>query len=498
MSRTVAGIRGALQGSDAGRSAIRIAEAAESRGARAYLVGGFVRDWLLGGASPDLDIEVFGIDPDPLRDLLKDLFGRRPEAAGRSFPVFKVFLPVRAGASSVIDVGLPRRERSTGPGHRDFSVAAAPDLELREAASRRDFTINAIYLDPLAETLADPFDGATDLDARRLRMVDPERFAEDPLRVCRAAQFAARFELEVEPVSLGLMREMVEAGQLDALPPERISAEVQKLLLQSERPSIGFELLSEMQVCRRHLPELHALIGVEQDPRFHPEGDVWIHTMLVIDAAARIIRRDADCFDADESLQVMCAALVHDLGKPAVTKVVDGRVRAHAHEASAEAPIRGFFSHLRFPTSCLQAALVAAELHLRPAQLEREFENGNIDEKRYANAARRLIRAMRDVNWRVVLGVVEADLAGRTTPEAPARAYGVVRRFAASVERFELERQVREPLVGGSDLLSLGVAPGPELGALIARVESLRDDGELETRDAALAWVRRRLDGETQ
>lgn len=490
MTSTVTGIRQTLQGSEAGRSAIRIAEAARDQGARAYLVGGVVRDGLLGVASSDLDLEVFGIDQEPLGELLQRLFGRPPVPAGRSFPVFKIFL--REGGA--IDVGLPRREESTGPGHGDFSIAVDSELELREAAARRDFTINAIYFDPLEERLIDPFNGSADLAARCLRIVDPHRFTEDPLRVCRAAQFAARFELAPDAESLRLMREMVEAGQLDALPAERISGEVQKLLLQSERPSIGLELLRELQVCRLRLPELHALIDVDQDPHFHPEGDVWIHTLLVTDAAARIIRRDSRIFAQDEPLQVMCSALVHDFGKPAVTEVVDGRVRAHAHEASAEAPIRSFFSRLRLPASCLQASLVASELHLRPPQLEREYEKGILDEKGYANAARRVIRRMQGVNWRVVLAVVEADLAGRTTSDASERASRVVQHFARAVEHFELERQVREPLVRGSDLLSLGVEPGPRMGALIDDVEARRDEGELETRDAALEWVRLQLD----
>ena len=492
MARTVPGIRAALQGSEldgVGGPALRIAEAAASRGGRAYLVGGFVRDWLLGRRSPDLDMEVFGVDSELLRDLLAEVTGRRPEPAGRSFPVFKVFLE----AGDVIDVGLPRRDLSTGPGDPDYAIEIDPELELRDAAARRDFSINAVYLDPLTEQIADPFGGTLDLDRRVLRAVDPASFVEDPLRVCRAAQFAGRFELELDPATLQLMRKMVETGQLDSLPSERVSSEVQKLLLQSERPSTGLEVLRETGVCERHFPELFSLIGVEQDSEYHPEGDVWIHTCMVVDAAARIVRRDADQLTGDEPLQILTSALVHDFGKPAVTERVQERVRAHAHELRAEQPIRAFLARLHFPAICLRTALIATSLHLRPGQLESDFERGNLDEKRYANAVRRVLRSMSGVHWRVVLAVVEADLSGRSTSDAREHADRVVRRFRSSVERFDLERQVREPLLRGSDLLALGLPSGPEVGNWIERVEALRDRGELETRDQALDWLRAHL-----
>ena len=294
-----------------------IAKAVRARGGRALVVGGWVRDRLLGPdpslASKDLDLEVFGIPAVDLPALLAR-FGN-VEAIGQSFPVYKI---------GTIDIGLPRRESKAGRGHKGFAVEGDPSMSLEDAARRRDFTVNAISWDPLTDEYIDPFGGRDDLERRLLRVVDPQTFGDDSLRVLRAVQFAARFELTLDEQTKALCRSI----RLDDLPPERVWGELEKLLLRARRPSIGFTLMRELGVVDQMFPELKALIGCDQEPEWHPEGDVWVHTLMVIDQA----RTRLDDLDRADALTVMLAAVAHDFGKPKTTAVIDGRIRSLDHE----------------------------------------------------------------------------------------------------------------------------------------------------------------------
>ena len=271
------------------------------------------------GASKDLDIEVFGIPQEQLLPLLRSL--GRVEPVGQAFPVYKL---------GDIDVALPRRESKTGRGHKGFTVEGDPSMPFEEAARRRDFTINAIGWDPLTDEYLDPFDGRKDLDLRVLRVVDPATFADDSLRVLRALQFAARFELTLDPETARIC----SAIALDDLPAERIWGEFEKLLLQAERPSIGFALARELGVIHQLLPEMEALYDCPQDPEWHPEGNVWIHTLMVIDKAREL---NGD-LDRPRLATIMLGAVCHDLGKPVTTAVIDGRIKSPNHEAMGVEP----------------------------------------------------------------------------------------------------------------------------------------------------------------
>ena len=238
-----------------------IATAVREAGGRALIVGGWVRDRLLGRQSKDVDLEVFGLSASRLLSLLQQ-FGK-VETVGESFTVYKV---------GQLDVALPRRESKVGRGHRGFDVTGDPHLSLAEAARRRDFTVNAISWDPLTGEYLDPWGGRADLDRKVLRAVDRRTFGEDSLRVLRAVQFAARFEFEIEAETRALCRGI----PLDDLPAERIWGEIEKLLLLPRRPSLGLEAARDLTVVDRLFPELSALVGCEQEPDWHPEGDVWI------------------------------------------------------------------------------------------------------------------------------------------------------------------------------------------------------------------------------
>ncbi|MDP2390519.1 MAG: hypothetical protein Q8N52_09360, partial [Acidobacteriota bacterium] len=297
------------------QDAQRVAVAVREAGGRALCVGGFVRDRLLNHPTSDLDLEVFGIPEDRLRALLTTL--GRVEPVGQAFPVYKL---------GHIDVALPRRESKAGRGHKGFIVTGDPSMSFEEAARRRDLTVYAIGWVPLCYEYLDPFEGRADLDGRLLRVVDPVTFGDDSLRVLRALQFAARFELTIDPATADICRVI----RLDDLPAERIWGEIEKLLLQATRPSIGFALARELGVIEQLLPEMVPLYECPQDAEWHPEGDVWIHTLMVIDEART---RNGD-LDRARLATIMLSAVCHDLGKPLTTAMIDGRVRSPGHEAA--------------------------------------------------------------------------------------------------------------------------------------------------------------------
>src|SRR5206468_401897 len=294
---------------------------------RALMVGGWVRDQLLGHPSTNIDLEVFGVPPARLRQLLEP-FGR-VEAVGESFQVYKL---------GDIDVSLPRRDSKAGRGHRGFIVVGDPDLSIAEAARRRDFTVNAISRDPLTGEYLDPFNGRDDLARRRLRVVDPATFPDDSLRVLRAVQLAARFALTLDEATAVLCRRIA----LDDLPPERVWAEIEKLLLLAAQPSIGFAVAIDLGVIEKLFPELHALVRCPQEPEWHPEGDVWVHTLQVVDRA----RTRIDDLTRPQQLTVMLGAVCHDLGKPLTTAVIDGRIRSMDHEEQGVAPATALLDRL--------------------------------------------------------------------------------------------------------------------------------------------------------
>src|ERR1044072_5493881 len=291
-----------------------MARAVRAENGRALLVGGCVRDELMGKQPKDWDIEVYGIEPARLRELL-DRFGP-VNLVGEAFTVYNL------GAH--VDVSLPRRERKPGRGHRAFFIEGDPEMSIKEAASRRDFTINAILKDPLTNDILDPFDSQTGIKRKPLSAVSPDSFSEDSLRVLRAAQFAARFEFDIEPATVALCRSI----DLTDLPAERIWGEIEKLLLRSRKPYLGLQWLSKLDATRQLFPEIQALAGCPQDPEWHPEGDVEVHTYLAVNRARELI----DDLPYPRQVTVMLATLCHDFGKPATTAFIEGRMRSREHE----------------------------------------------------------------------------------------------------------------------------------------------------------------------
>jgi tRNA nucleotidyltransferase (CCA-adding enzyme) len=450
-------------------TARRIAEAAAAAGGRALVVGGWVRDRLRGCPSKDIDIEVFGIVQEQLPALLAPI--GRVEPVGQSFPVYKVVPP--GGSAGEIDVALPRRESKRGRGHKGFEVHGDPSMSVVEAARRRDFTINAISWDPLTRGYEDPFDGRGDLQRRLLRAVDPNTFADDSLRALRAVQFAARFEFALEDHTAALCR----ALPLDDLPAERIWGEIEKLLLQAARPSIGLQLALDLGIIRQVMPELLPIVGCEQEPEWHPEGDVWTHTLMVVDKAREL---NGD-LDRPRLLSVMLGTLCHDLGKPSTTAVVDGRIRSLDHEQAGVEPTVSLLNRLNihtidgFDVRARVIGLVAH--HLKPGAFRKAAYVSD-------GAFRRLAQK---VDLELLARVARADCLGRTgTFDCSAMDWFLERARALGVEH-----HAPAPLVLGRHLLALGLTPGPRIGEILKLVYEKQLDGEVTSVEAGIEEARR-------
>lgn len=458
---------------------------------RALLVGGYVRDLLLNTSPKDADVEVFGVEPPRLYALLEELFSGCVHDVGRAFGILKVHL----SHGVEFDVAIPRTESKTASGHKGFAVNSNPYLPYGDAARRRDFTINAILLDPLTGEIIDPWHGQADLAQKALRVVDLKTFMDDPLRVYRAVQFKARFSLTVDATSQALMQEIVARGELSELSAERITEELVKLLLLAERPSIGFEYLRELGLVERDYPELQALISTQQEPEWHPEGTVWTHTMMVVDQAAKIIRRTENAeFTREEQLQVMLGALCHDLGKPATTQRLpkNGVIcwRSPGHQEAGEAPTKAFCERLKIAESVAHATRMVTLHHLRPAEYFLKKEKGELTDASYANAIRTLLKKVKPLHWRVLHAAAEADFRGRGFPDADTRDYTYGRLFEETIVREKLAEEALKPLVLGHELIeAFQLEPGPFIGDLLRTVEHARDEGKIRTKDEALVLV---------
>ena len=446
---------------------LRLAESVRAAGGRALLVGGCVRDVLMGTQPKDWDVEVYGVEPARLRQLLDQLGD--VNVVGEAFTVYKL------GAD--LDVGLPRREHKTGRGHRAFFIEGDPSMTIEDSVRRRDFTINAILQDPLTEDIIDPFQGRDDIEKRILRAVAPETFPEDSLRVLRAAQFAARFEFGIEAQTRELCRQI----DLSDLPSERIWGEMEKLLLKARYPSIGLKCLFELGAIDQLFPEIKALIDVEQDREWHPEGDVFVHTGLVIDRARELI----DDLPYPKQVTVMLAALCHDFGKPATTEFIDGRLRSRGHEEAGVEPTLSFLDQLNLHTLDgydVRAQVVAlVRDHLKPGEYFKK--RGEVGDGAFRRLAR---RCELDLLYRVA----RADSLGRNAEWIPREKWYNAKAqewFIARARELEVESKAPAPILQGRHLLEIGLDPGPRIGEITKAVYEMQLDGRVRTLEDAKA-----------
>lgn len=443
-----------------------LAEAVRNNGGRAMLVGGCVRDEILGLEHKDWDVEVYGIEPANLREIL-DSIGD-VNVVGEAFAVYKL--------GNELDVSIPRREQKVSGGHRGFVVDGDPTMSFEEACSRRDFTVNAILKDILTGEIVDPFNGQADIERKLLRMVSRETFAEDSLRVLRACQFAARFEFDIEAETVETCRQI----DVTDLPKERIGGEFEKLLLKSQRPSIGLKWMYDLGVVDRLFPEMAALVGVPQEPEWHPEGDVDVHTLMVVDEARMLI----DELDHPRQVAVMLGALAHDFGKPPTTEFIDGKMRSRGHDEAGVEPTLTFLNTLGIHT--LNGFDVRGQIvelvryHLKPgAYYGAKTPVGD-------GAFRRLARKVEpDLLYRVA----KADSLGRYPDGDRSKmifSSEAQEWFIAKVKALNVEKKAPDPILLGRHLIELGMTPGSTFRPLLDAVYELQLDGKVTTLDEAI------------
>jgi len=448
------------------QNVLSLAHAIHEAGGRALLVGGCVRDALMGVPPKDWDFEVYNLDAAHLRAIL-DQFGP-VNVVGEAFTVYKL--------GHHLDVSIPRRERKSGRGHKAFVIEGDPSMSVAEATRRRDFTINAILQDPLTGELIDPFEGRRDIEQRILRAVSKDTFAEDSLRVLRAAQFAARFDFDIEPETIELCR----AIDLSDLPAERIWGEIEKLLLRAAHPSIGIEWLRRLGAVEKLFPEIQSLIGVPQDPEWHPEGDVFVHTKLVIDGARKLI----DDLPYPRQVTVMLAALAHDFGKPATTEFLEGRWRSRGHEEAGVPPAESFLNRVNVHTidgyNVREQVFALVREHLKPGEFYKKRDE--VGEGAFRRLAR---RCEPDLLYRVA----KADSLGRNAEWVPREKwYGSDAQewFIQRSRELQVEQRPPDPLLLGRHLLELGIEPGPRMGEITRAVYELQLDGRVRSLDDAI------------
>ncbi len=452
-----------------------IARLVKDAGGRALMVGGSVRDLLLGEKHvKDVDLEVFGIAADALQSLIGARF--EFDACGLSFGVLKI-------KHVDIDVSLPRRESKRGEGHKGFLIDSDPFLSIPEAASRRDFTINAMYYDPLAEVFEDPYGGVADLGQRILRHVSP-KFVEDPLRVLRGMQFIARFDLHPAPETIEICRTI----QIEGLPPERLFEEWAKLLTKGVQIGRGLAFLRSTGWVR-YFPELAALIGCRQDPKWHPEGDVWNHTCLCLDAFARR-RTEAQArgekVDRNEELIIGLAVLCHDFGKPATTAYdpVKKHIRSLGHDVAGVAPTLAFLQRLTNEERLLRDVPPLVSNHMQPFSLWKG-KVGDAAVRRLAVKVGRIDRLIR---------VAQADDEGRPEECRGGSSAGEdLRWLAATAERLRVAAAVPKPILMGRHLIEMGYKPSAQFKKWLDACFEAQLDGAFADLDGAFAYFRTKI-----
>lgn len=332
------------------QTARKIAKAVDEVHATAYFVGGYVRDKLLKRETKDIDIEVHEIEPKELEKIL-DSIGKRI-SIGESFGIYSL-------KGCGVDIAMPRKEKLLGKGHKDFEVFVDAYIGTKNAAKRRDFTINALMENVLTGEIIDFFGGLSDMENKVIRHVNDETFVEDPLRVLRAAQFASRLDFEVAQETI----ELCKSVDLSSLSRERVLAELEKALLKSEKPSVFFETLRKMQSLSFWFPEVEALIDVEQNEKYHAEGDVWNHTMMVLDEAVKY--RDK----VSNPLGFMLTALVHDFGKAVCTQRKGNAIHSYGHETKGLEIVQRFLNRLTSEVKLKKYVLNMTENHMKPNTL---------------------------------------------------------------------------------------------------------------------------------
>lgn len=406
-----------------------IAEKVKQEGGRTFYVGGYVRDKLLGIDNKDVDIEVHGIGADKLYSILETI--EKPLTYGNSFGIYSL-------KGYNIDIALPRSEKCIGNKHTDFRIDVDPFIGYKKAAKRRDITINALMQDVLTDEILDYYNGLADLKNKVIRHVDDESFVEDPLRVLRIAQFASRFEFNVAEETINLCRTM----NLSSLSKERVEEELRKALLKGKKPSIFFDVLKEMNQLDYWFKEIKELENIDQDPIYHPEGNVYIHTMQVIDRGVKY----------NPSFEFMLLCLTHDFGKITTSELVNGRIHAYGHEKEGLPIIETFIKRITNKKDIIKYLKNMVPLHMAP--------------NKYATDK----SAIKKTNKMFYDAYNEIDLINFSYCD---RGHENNKEFLMERYNHYLE-MLKKPYVSGDDLIEAGFIPDDKFSKLIEYATKLR------------------------
>ena len=427
----------------------------QSIGALPILIGGCVRDTLLQIPSKDYDIEIYNIDSLEIIEKSLQKFGNVKEV-GKSFGVL-----ILSVDGYDFDFALARTEKKVDSGHKGFEVTTNANLTFKEASLRRDFTINSIGYNFFTKEFLDPNNGIKDLKNRILRHIKDETFIEDPLRVYRAVQFIARFDLKCDKKTFELCSLMVKNNDLDELPKERVFEEFKKLLLKSKKPSIGFEFLKDLGALK-YFPELEALVGCEQDKHYHPEGDVWIHTLMTLDEMVKYKTNDEY-----NDLYLFYALLCHDLGKPFCTKEINGRITSHRHEALGVEPTVNFLNRITNEKKFCEKIVPLVKNHLAPFQLYKA-----------ESSLKAVKRLSLKCNIEDLCIVCIADCKGRTIPDKD-KCDKAIEWVLNKAREMNISKEGLKPFVQGRDLINLGIKPSKEFKDILEYALNLQIDENL-------------------
>ncbi|WP_320036140.1 CCA tRNA nucleotidyltransferase [Halarcobacter sp.] len=416
------------------------------------LVGGCVRDHLLNIPSKDFDIELYNTTSlTSVENCLKK-YGNVKEV-GKSFGVLLLSTPEFS-----FDFALARQEKKIEDGHKGFEVITSSSLTYKEASLRRDFTINSIGYDFFEKNFLDPFNGIEDLKNKTIKHIKDETFIEDALRVYRATQFSSRFDFKIDSNTKKLCKNMVDTVEFKTLPKERVFEELKKLFLKSPKPSIGMEILKEFGILK-YFPELEALVGCIQDEEYHPEGDVWVHTLMTLDEMVKL-----KTGDEYRDLYLFYALLCHDLGKPYCTKEIDGRITSHKHEALGVKPTETFLNRITNEKKFIEKVIPLVKNHLAPFQLYKADSS--------IKAVKRLSLKC---NIEDLCIVCLADCKGRTIPDKK-KCDDAISWVLERAREMNISQEGLKPYIQGRDLINLGMKPSKEFKDILDFALNLQID----------------------
>lgn len=431
-----------------------------------FLIGGAVRDYILNQPSKDWDIEVFNINTENLIDILSK-FGK-VDTVGKSFGIIKLHTK-----HDQYDFSLPRRENKQGQGHKGFIVNPDPNMIPEEAASRRDFTINAMMLNLENNTILDPFNGQIDLKNNLLKHTSTA-FAEDPLRVLRGMQFAGRFNLTIHTETAILMNSLIH--EYHTISIERIWTEWDKVFTKANFPSQSLKLLQKSGWITLYSP-INNLVGCPQNPIHHPEGDVFIHTCHVMDTAAKIANRNQ--LNEKERRVLLLTALTHDFGKPSTTTHEPDGIKAIGHEAASVPLAHEFMRNIGTPQEYIDLVLPLVENHM---QRNKEINNRFV---------RRLANKIAPATIQQLALVIEADMNGR-----PPKTYEVPQYLTDMVDianELQIINNKPKPIIMGKHLIERGMKPGPEFKPILDDAFEAQMNGDFDNEITGVIWLENKL-----